>query len=449
MAVSALAPGAALLLKRGRPSRVGVLPAVVIVLLQVVCAGCGSEDSAVTFMAGGEPNEIAYWETLIADFERKSGVDVRLMRQPADSDQRREELVVPLRSGQPDPDVFLMDVVWVAQLAASDWLEPLSPFAEKDDLSLDPFFGDIVELADRYRAELVALPVYVDGGLLYYRVDLLAEYGFAGPPGTWDELVDCSLKVQEGERERNPGFYAYVWQGAQYEGLVCNFLEVAASSKGWTPHPVKGYVPGGPESGEALRFMHDLINVHRISPPNTYTEMKEEQSRIFFQNGNALFERNWPYAWTLHEAADSPVKGKVGIARLPHFPGGRSVSTLGGWHAAISRSSDRKREAWQFMSFLSSFGTQKKLALNLGWNPARTDVYEDEEVIRGIPHLPLLEGILKNAVPRPRVPYYSQVSDVLQRHINAALSGKMSETEALRAIREETRRLRERYGEDG
>lgn len=449
MAVSALAPGVALLLERGRLSRVGVLPAVVIVLLQVVCVGCGPEDRAVTFMAGGEPNEIAYWETLIADFERKSGVDVRLMRQPADSDQRREELVVPLRSGQPDPDVFLMDVVWVAQLAASDWLEPLSPFAEKDDLSLDPFFGDVVELADRYRGELVALPVYVDGGLLYYRVDLLAEYGFAGPPGTWDELVDCSLKVQEGERERNPGFYAYVWQGAQYEGLVCNFLEVAASTKGWAPHPVKGYVPGGPETGEALRFMHDLIHVHRISPPNTYTEMKEEQSRIFFQNGNALFERNWPYAWTLHEAATSPVKGKIGIARLPHFPGGRSVSTLGGWHAAISRSSDRKREAWQFMSYLSSFRTQKKLALSLGWNPARTDVYEDEEVIRGIPHLPLLEGILKNAVPRPRVPYYSQVSDVLQRHINAALSGKMSETEALSAIREETRRLRERYGEDG
>ncbi len=416
------------------------------VSLCTAVAGCGGEDGALTFMTGGEPSEVAYWETLLSEFESESGLEVRLMVQPADSDQRRQELVVPLRSARPDPDVFLMDVVWVAQLAASDWLEPLGPYARESGLRLDSFFPGVVELTDRYGGELVALPVYVDGGLLYYRTDLLGKYGFEGPPRTWEDLVRFSLEIQEKERESNPGFYGYVWQGAQYEGLVCNFIEVAASAKGWRADSLRGYVPAGPGTEEALRFMHDLIHAHGVSPPNVYTEMKEEETRIFFQNGNALFERNWPYAWALHESEGSPVRGKVGIARLPHFPGGRSVSTLGGWHAAISRSSDRKDSAWELMKFVTSFETQKNLALNLGWNPSRTDVYEDSLVIERIPHIALLEGIFMNAVPRPRVPYYSQVSDVLQRHVNAVLSGSEGREEAFRAIRGEISALRERYG---
>lgn len=415
------------------------------VLSAIIATGCGRDETAVTFMAGGEPNEIAYWETLIDEFQGESGMEVRLIRQPADSDQRREELVVPLRSGKPDPDVFLMDVVWVAQLAASEWLEPLESYAEEDNLSLKPFFPGILDLADRYEGALVALPVYIDGGLLYYRVDLLERYGFPGPPETWDELLEQSLVVQEGERAGNESFYAFVWQGAQYEGLVCDFLEFAASTEEWAEAPAESYRAGAPGSAEALRFMRDLIHTYGISPPNTYTEMKEEQCRIFFQNENALFERNWPYAWVLHNAPDSPVRGRVGIAPLPHFRGGRSVSALGGWHIGLSRTSDKKRDSWEFMKFCASYETQRKLALNLGWNPARTDVYDDETVIDSIPHLRLLEDIFRNAVARPRVPYYSQVSDMLQRHINACIAGKTDEKEALAAIMEEVQRLRGRY----
>jgi multiple sugar transport system substrate-binding protein len=413
--------------------------------LATLTTQCGREEPGITFMAGGEPNEIAYWETLIEEFEAQSGLQVRLIRQPADSDQRREELVVPLRSAKHDPDVFLMDVVWVAQLAGSDWLEPLESSVEKGDFSLDPFLPGIVDLADRYGGHLVALPIYIDGGLLYYRKDLLAKYGLPGPPQTWNDLVDYSLTVQEGERKTNPSFYAFVWQGAQYEGLICSFLEFAASSEAWRVRHVDGYQAGGPGSGEALALMRDLIHEHGVSPPNTYTEMKEEQCRIFFQNGNALFERNWPYAWMLHNGTDSPVRGKVGIAPLPHFPKGESVSTLGGWHIGISRTSDKKGESWDFVKYCTSFEVQKRLALNLGWNPSRTDVYEDKAVIGGIPHLGLLRGIFENAVSRPRVPYYSQVSDMLQRHINACLAGETTENEALDAIGEEYERLRARY----
>ena len=89
---------------------------------------------------------------------------MEMLRQPTDTDQRRQGIVVALKAKQADPDVFLMDVAWIAQIAASGWLERLDEHIV--GRYLDAFFPRVVELADRYEGHLVALPVYVDGGLL-------------------------------------------------------------------------------------------------------------------------------------------------------------------------------------------------------------------------------------------------------------------------------------------
>jgi multiple sugar transport system substrate-binding protein len=393
-------------------------------------SSCTSQRPEVVFMVGGAPDELAYWVQLIKEFEDSTGFAVRMVRQPTDSDQRRQGLVVPLKAKQNNPDVFLMDVVWIGQFVASGWLEPLDSYIYKDNFSTEPYFRSVVDLADKYGDTLFALPVYVDGGLLYYRKDLLERYGYDQPPETWDQLVEYSLAIQAKERKENPNFYGFVWQGAQYEGLVCNFLEFSASNGGGMVEENKIRL-STPENRQALKFMHDLIHVYKISPPNTYTEMKEEEVRSSFQRGNAAFERNWPYAWKLHESDDSPVRGKVGIACLPHFDGNKSVSTLGGWHVGISRHSDAKDKAWELVKYITSYQTQKELVLNLGWNPGRKDVYDDEDIKNSSPHLHILSGIFEKAVPRPNLPYYTQLSELIQRHVNACISGKVDPEEAL------------------
>src|SRR3989339_1780270 len=202
-------------------------------LIAIISAGCGRKDkNIITFSVGGAPNEIAVWEKLAVKFEAQSGIKVNVLRQPTDTDQRRQGLITPLKSREEDPDVFLMDVAWLAQFAASGWLEPLEGYSR--ELGIDPgvFFDRVINLADKYENELVAFPVYIDGGLLYYNKDILFKRGYKNPPKTWDELLKYSLKIQEYERRRNPNFYSFVWQGAQYEGLICNFLEFAGSNGG-------------------------------------------------------------------------------------------------------------------------------------------------------------------------------------------------------------------------
>jgi len=414
-------------------------------LFLILFAGCRGKEEAITFAVGGAPNEIEFWETLVKEFTRQTGIKVNILRQPTDTDQRRQGLVISLKSRKADPDVFLMDVAWVAQFGASEWLEPLDDYIKNENINLDAFFNRVVNLVDRYKGGLIALPVYIDGGVLYYRKDLLRKYGYSEPPKTWGKLVDCALKVQKSMRNINPNFYGFLWQGAQYEGLVCNWIEFAASNGGGIILRDGKIKLNLPSNIEAVQFMYDLIHTYKISPPNTFTEMKEEEVRMFFQKGDALFERNWPYAWALHQSEDSYVKGKVDIAPLPHFPSGKSVSTLGGWHIGISKYSDAKSKAFKFLKFVVSYETQKKLALKLGWNPGRKDVYNDNEVLERLPHLAKLKTVFENALPRPNLPYYTQISEILQHYINAVIAGKLTPEVALSRAEKEAQNVIERY----
>jgi multiple sugar transport system substrate-binding protein len=199
------------------------------------------------------------------------------------------------------------------------------------------------------------------------------------------------------------------------------------------------------ENQEALEFMTGLIHESGISPPNTFTEMKEEEVRSFFQRGKALFERNWPYAWSLHQSEESVIKGKIGATALPHFESGASVSTLGGWHVGMSIYSDNKDAAAYLLKYILSYETQKKLALKLGWNPGRRDVYKDVEVLAMMPHLAKLKDVFENAVSRPNLPYYTRLSEVLQKSINAALAGKLTPETALKEAEKEAQEIVERY----
>ena len=195
----------------------------------------------------------------------------------------------------------------------------------------------------------------------------------------------------------------------------------------------------------ALTFMQNLIHAEQVSPVNTFTEMKEEEVRRSFQRGEALFERNWSYAWNLHQRDDSNVRDKFSVHPLPSFRNGTSSPALGGWHIGLSVHSDMKETAWEFIRFVTAYETQKEMAVRMGWNPAREDVYDDAELLQMVPHLPVLKTSFGRAVPRPAVPYYPQISEVLQRHVNACLSGRVTARAALEAAQSEIDQLVKSY----
>jgi multiple sugar transport system substrate-binding protein len=138
------------------------------------------------------------------------------------------------------------------------------------------------------------------------------------------------------------------------------------------------------------------------------------------------------------DPARSKVAGKVGIRRLPHFPGGRSYSTLGGWQLGISAYSRNQEAAWRFISFLSSERTQKFIAINAGRAPTRKALYDDPGILRANPQFSSMRDVFATAWPRPRTPLYPAISNILQRYFSRAISepGSDIEAEAARAALE-------------
>jgi multiple sugar transport system substrate-binding protein len=345
--------------------------------------------------------------------ERHPAIRVRAEVLPATSDEQYQFYVINLRAGSTDFDVFALDVIWVAGFARAGWLaevsELLPPAAHHE------FFPGPMN-AVRYRDGVYAVPWFIDAGLLYYRKDLLEKHRIA-PPQTWDELVRAAQTISA----REPNVYGFIWQGRQYEGLVCNALEYMWSAGGDVLRDGR-VVLDSPANRRALAFMRALVHETGVSP-ELVTTTTEEPARRIFGDGRAVFLRNWPYAWSLFEQPGSPVRGKVGVMVLPHFPGHESAATLGGWQLGINRHSRRAEAAAQFVRFMTSAEAQKALALANGLNPSRRALYSDAELIRAQPHLAPLRAIFERARPRPVTPYYVRVSQVLQSELSAVVAG--------------------------
>src|SRR5260370_39315373 len=107
-------------------------------------------------------------------------------------------------------------------------------------VDLKPYFANEVShqfpaLAAAYTVDnkLVAMAYHPDIGLLYYRTDLLRQYGYRQPPRTWDELESMAARIQAGGRAQGKKqFLGFVGQRAGDEGLTCDALEWQVSEGG-------------------------------------------------------------------------------------------------------------------------------------------------------------------------------------------------------------------------
>ena len=363
---------------------------------------------------------------LLAEFEAAHpGVRVRQREMPASSDVQHQQFVTWLVAGDPSVDVYLIDVIWIAEFAAAGWILPL-------DEHLAParraeFFPSLLR-AMTYRGRVFALPRFTENGLLYYRKNLMPD-----PPGTWDELVALAKAHQR------PGLSGFVFQGLQYEGLTVNFLE-HLWARGGDLFDAAGRPTFHGEAGvAALTFLVDLIHAHRISPLGVTTYMERESLQEFLE-GRALFHRNWAYAWSQVQRQDSKVRGQVGVVPLPRAGPGPSAGALGGWNLAVSRFTRHPQEAWQLVDWLTSREAQRAKALGEGRLPTLPALYDDPALGSANPHFAALKGALPVARPRPVSPFYPRVSGILQGYLSRALARALTPQEALNAAAAEVAR---------
>lgn len=373
----------------------------------------------ISIACGALGIELELCRDAVKEWESRTGNTVAIVTTPNSSTDRLALYLQLLASGADDIDVLQIDVVWAGVLASH--LVDLRPFVGD---APKQHFPALIE-NDVVAGRLVAMPWWADVGVLYYRADLLKTYGFQ-PPRTWQELTETARSIQESERAAgNHRMWGFVFQGKAYEGLTCNALEWIASFGGGSIVDSTGRITVNNEhTVEALELAAQWVG--KISPKGVLN-YGEEAARGVFQTGNAVFMRNWPYAYSLSQSDDSPVRGAVGVTPLPYSAdGGHEAAALGGWHLAVSRYSRHPKEAAELVVFLTSAENQKRRAIAASYNPTIPALYNDPDVLAANPFFAKLVEPLRNATARPsRIagPHYNRLSSDVWRAAHDILAG--------------------------
>jgi len=399
-------------------------------VLMLVLTACGGPDEGgggggggaqgtgpITFVAGKDtsgkyPAVIEKWNAAHADQK------VSMIELPEAADAQRSQFVTNLQAKSDRYDVMGIDVIWTAEFAKSGWLLAL----DEGQFPVNDMLKPAVDTG-RFEGKLWAIPYDTNGGLLFYRKDILDKAGKEAPK-TFDELkADCSLAQQN-------NMSCYAGQLSKYEGLTVNFAEAVQAAGGelMTDNGTKAAL--GAQAIQGLSFLADGFKQGYI--PKEAITFKEEESRRDFMSGKLLFLRNWPYVYGLAAKSDpaNKVMGKVGIAPLPGFTGPGS-SSLGGLNFAVSAFSKKQQTAVEFAKFATNEENAKEMVGLTGNAPAWPALYDDQELVQKFPFLPTLKEGMQTAKPRPVTPYYQEVTTAIQTDAYAALQGQKTPDQAI------------------
>jgi multiple sugar transport system substrate-binding protein len=340
-----------------------------------------------------------------------TGVTVKLLEFSTSADEQRSQFIQRQQAKSGECDIFSSDVIWTAEFASQKWLYDMSAYIKSRQSEFIPATLQTIT----YAGKIWGVPQSTDSGFLYYRTDQVKT-----PPSTWQQVY--------ADAKANSGI---VYQGAPYEGLTCDYLELAFAAGGQVlSADGKKSAINSPQNLKALELMAN--GVKDGSAANGVTTYMEEESRRYWESGKATFMRNWPYAYALDEKKGSDVAGKFKVMPFPTFAGGGKAGILGGHNNVISVYSKNPGAALKFVDFFTGQDWQKQTFLDYSLAPTIGSVYDDPDVQKKYAFATELKNAVSQAKARPVSPVYPQISQAIYNNVNAALSGKVSPADALK-----------------
>ncbi|WP_075981747.1 extracellular solute-binding protein [Bacillus massilinigeriensis] len=375
-----------------------------------------TEEQVVLKFAAQNDNTPAT-QALIDEFNKSNEkYDVEWVEMTNDSAQMHDQLLNSLSSGSSEYDVMSLDVVWAGEFAGAGYLEPIDVNMQKAEMNKEDFNSGSMA-SGNYKGKQYTLPFFPDLGLLYFRKDIVSSEDAAKLESgdyTYDDLYAMAEKYT-GKDGTNIGL---AYQSKQYEGLTVNLTEFSKSYQD---------LAGG------LETMYKFATA-KFTPKNILNYM-EGESHVAFEQGKAVFERNWPYAFGRIKGKEDGVKlavDQVGIAPLPN--GG----AVGGWLLSINKASENAEGAWEFIQFAAGEEGQKIMSTTGGYLPGFNSLLENDEVKAANEMLGYegFQNALKETIARPVSPDYSKVSDTIQVNAHKYLSSGSGLDEAVSKIEE-------------
>ncbi|WP_308207864.1 ABC transporter substrate-binding protein [Actinomadura madurae] len=375
----------------------------------------------ITFVTGKDRS--GYLQKQLDDWNAEHPKEqVRLIELPDEPNEQRQQMIQNATTKSDAYSVLNLDVVWTAEFAANRWLTEIP----KNRVDLSKMLPATVTTG-QYRGKLYAVPSTSDAGMLYYREDLLKKAGLAEPPKTYDEMWAACDKVRKlPEGEDVDCFFTEV---NKTESMTISAVEAIASAGGSIIGADGKPALTTPQAKQGVEF---LVKAKEEHMPKEAVTLDTEGGRRYFQSGRLLFQRQWPYQYALANSDDgsSKVAGKFAVAPLPG-PSGPGVANLGGHNLAISAFAENKATSLDFIRYLAGEQSQRANLIATSKAPTIAALYDDPEMVKKFPYLPVLKEAIANAKPRPVAVKYGDVTAAVQGEMYDAVTGKKSAEQAL------------------
>ncbi len=342
-------------------------------------------------------------------------------------------------------DLIAIDLPWVGELAEAGIIRALDDRIAQERYNAGDFHSTAWN-ASRWKGRQYALPIQPTPELLFVRKDLFAEAGL-GIPRTTEEVLFAARVLHRSA----PGL----------SGIVMNFgpgLPVAhtfAQTMADFGQPVIDLAPLDADfdvediTGERLRPRIDsevgrttaefLLELGAYAHPESPRCSWDRRITLF-----AAGEAAMTYGWSIRAARfeldrTTAAHGRVDFAPHPPAPGRRAVSPIGGFSLAIPAGLGPEREgrAWRMLEYLARPEMMKWYVLNGNLTSPRFSTSADPEVRATSRIIEAVDAMERRGElqvwPRPPVPEFSAIMDILGVEIHRMLTRKATVAEALGA----------------
>jgi trehalose/maltose transport system substrate-binding protein len=391
--------------------RLGAMVGIAVTALAV--AACGSSGKGpVTLNWYVFPEPSGSFASAAASCAKASGGKYKISINflSTSSDGQRVSLVRRLAANDPSIDILAMDVDWTAEFAAAKWIQPV-PGSLAAQIRRQDLPGPVKTAT--YQGKLWAVPINSNTQLLWYRKDLVQQFG--GPPKTWTQMIDDAIKLA---KQGKPHYIEE--QGAQYEGLTVWFNSMVDSAGGQIISGTNKVAIGQPAK-VAASFMHRLATSPAADPSLNVTQ--EGQADTAFDQGKAAFEINYPFVWSSAKTTGPKVYKVMGYAPFPRVaPSITPHVSIGGYNLGISAHSQHPQLAFEATKCLIQAANQKTDAIKGGLAPVAASIYSDPAFDKAYPFHDLIKSQLQTYGLRPQTPAYADVTLAIQKALSPTSS---------------------------
>jgi ABC-type glycerol-3-phosphate transport system substrate-binding protein len=358
------------------------------------CRSPGTEPSdSLTIALAVFPGEAARYREFVREFERESGLRVHIVAQSYND--ILQVVLAQAGGGTGTIDIAELDLSMLARARSAALPLDTVVTAEAREL-FPPAAWEVAEAG----GELRFVPHRLMWQAMIYNRERIPN-----PPATWAELESLS--------RAHPGKFAL--KAARYEGLICDVMPFIWSAGG------DALAPASAGSVRAMLFLEDLAPYL-----NPYSAVLREMSVLVAQaRGEVWLHYNWPFAMS-YLASKGLAPSVHASAAIPAGPVG-SATPLGGGYLMVPRSAPHADAARNFVQFLLTVGTQRRLSEQLGWYGSVAPREGSDEALLFAGFTAMRDHVRA----RPVVPCYAQLSDRWQRSVRDVLFGNQTPTRAL------------------